>query len=571
MNEGREDGYMYNEEYVFYLNTLHNYNAQNSNSYGEKNVNNDFFQDVMVEVSLSEFIRKRIEGDVPHVIILTGHAGDGKTSIMYQVLKNLGISFDPEIKICDYALPSKRTCRCVKDFSEIPDEKKKLVLQEAVTMPENGDFVFMVANTGPLINTFGKLFEEKKTSEKAKLKLIDAMDRNTGNIEEIEGYKICVINVASVDNTYFAEKFLEKLTQEKLWLNCAGCPKNIYCHILKNRDLIVKNKKCVNDFINMHYIWLAEYGKRLTIRSITEQLAYMLTGGFQCSEIVKADSYKYLFSNLFFGYIGTVADPKAKNILAIREIQNCGYDKKRLRADEKLFVNREYHKLFGKEVAEIILAASEKYENVSGWNEFLRRTYFFTNIETEEQIIEENCEDVFSKQYRKFLALRNRETTPAKSDSNLVCDALAMIYVGTTNYGQMIPLTLSRESGIAQNVQLITGRLVDKWVKIIQRPAKDKVFDDKVQRQSLSLQVNGQELKCELTLPLINYFEELKNGIISTNVDPQLSYGIESLKAELSELVDDPEDETFEMVILKNKGPKFVGLEITKNQKIRET
>ena len=30
---------MYNEDYIAYLNSLHNYNAQNPNSYGEKNVN----------------------------------------------------------------------------------------------------------------------------------------------------------------------------------------------------------------------------------------------------------------------------------------------------------------------------------------------------------------------------------------------------------------------------------------------------------------------------------------------------------------------------------------------------
>lgn len=70
-------------------------------------------------------------------------------------------------------------------------------------------------------------------------------------------------------------------------------------------------------------------------------------------------------------------------------------------------------------------------------------------------------------------------------------------------------------------------------------------------------------------MPLLNYFEELKNGIISTNVDPQLSHGIESLKAELSELMDDS-DETFEMIILRNSGVKAVSLEIADDGMIRE-
>ena len=73
---------MYNEDYIEYINSLHNYNAQNPNSYGEKNVNNSFFKDVMVEVGLSKFILNGLQNGVPHVLVLTGHAGDGKTSIM---------------------------------------------------------------------------------------------------------------------------------------------------------------------------------------------------------------------------------------------------------------------------------------------------------------------------------------------------------------------------------------------------------------------------------------------------------------------------------------------------------
>lgn len=560
---------MYNEEYVSYINSLHNYNAQNPNSYGEKNVNNKYFQDVMVEVGLSKYILKRIEEDNPHVIILTGHAGDGKTSIMYQVLTDLGIPFDPDIKICDYKLPSRKKCRCIKDFSEISDEQKGSVLAEALDMPAQGDFVFMVANTGPLINTFGELFDEPEERERAKIELIDSMDSNTGNVADIKGYKICVINVATVDNTYFATEFVEKLVKDMLWMKCEGCPKSQYCHIYSNRNLIKNNKKRVCEFLNMHYIWLTEHGKRLTIRSMTEQLAYMITGGFNCNEVTMVQAYKYLFSNLFFGYIGTVINPKAYKIIAVKETSNCGYDSKRMRSDEVLLVNHEFHKVFGKAITKIIKDAEQKNAYVSGWAELLRRAYLFANIVTDEKILEQNYEDVYSKQFRRFLQLRNGKTTPYRTDSNLVCDALSMIYVGTTNNDSMIHLTLSRESGIAQNVQLITGTLMTKNVKIVQRPTKDSLFNGDIKRNSLKLEINKNELQSEITLPLLNYFEELKNGIISTNVDPQLSHGIESLKAELSEMMDDS-DEIFEMIILRNSGAKPVSLEITDDGMIRE-
>lgn len=560
---------MYNEDYIEYINSLHNYNAQNPNSYGEKNVNNSFFKNVMVEVGLSKFILNRLQNDVPHVLILTGHAGDGKTSIMYQVLAEMEIEFDSDAKISDYKLPSGKTCRCLKDFSEIADEERKIVLSYALQMPDNGDFVFMVANTGPLINTFGELFDSSEDCERAKIELIDSMDSNTGNISDIKGYKICVINVAAVDNTYFATEFIGKLIQDKLWDNCSQCPKKDYCHIKANRELIKNNFQRVSEFLNMHYIWLTEHGKRLTIRSMTEQLAYMITGGFNCNEVSMVEPYKYLFTNLFFGYVGTIINSKAYNIIAVKEAANCGYDSKRLRSDEYFIVNRDFNKVFGKSMAKIICDAEQKNAYVSGWTEFLRRAYLFTNIETDLGILDNNYEDIFSKQFKRFLQLRNGESLPSRSDSNLVCDALSMIYVGTTNNESIIPLTLSRESGIAQNVQLITGTLLTKNIKIVLKPTKDSLFNNDKKRNTLKLEINKEELQSEITLPLLNYFEELKNGIISTNVDPQLSHGIESLKAELSELMEDADD-TFEMIILRNSGTKLVSLEITDDGKIRE-
>ena len=80
---------------------------------------------------------------------------------------------------------------------------------------------------------------------------------------------------------------------------------------------------------------------------MTEQLAYMITGGFECEEVVHREQYKYLFSNLFFGYVGTLCDTKATNIIAIKEARNCGYDSKRMRSDEVLLVNHGYEKVFG--------------------------------------------------------------------------------------------------------------------------------------------------------------------------------------------------------------------------------
>lgn len=561
---------MKNEKYISYLNSLHNYNAQNPNAYGEKNVDNEFFQEVAVKVGLCAYIEMQLLNEEPHVLILTGHAGDGKTSIMYQVLKDFNVDFNADEKISDIVLPTGSKCRCIKDYSELSDAEKLTTLKDCVNLPENGEFVFMVSNTGPLINTFGELFPEEDR-EMAKIELIDAMDENAGAVKVINGCKINVINVASIDNTSFAVSFVNNLVKDSLWTSCSECSKCDYCHIYKNRELIVKNKQRVLEFIRNHYIWLVEHGTRLTIRSMTEQLAYMLTGGIECKQVVPTEKDKYLFFNLFFGYIGLKNNDRANTILAVREAKQCAYDKKRLRADEKLMIDCDYSVSFGNEMNTLLIESRKKDGYISGWAEFLRRAYIFTNIETDAENRSRDSEDIFSKQFERYLQLRGGQSTPAKADTNLIVDALSMMYLGKVadSSTSEIPITLNKTSGLTQNVQLVTGSIPTRKLSLIQKETKDSVFDESHKRYELRLKVEKEVLDSVISLPMLDYFEELRNGVISTNIDPQLSHGVESLKAQLAKEYNDEDDDLIEMIVLRNNDSVDFRLEITDDNKIR--
>ena len=561
---------MNNEKYIAYLNSLHNYNAQNPNAYGERNVGNEFFQEVAVKVGLCSYIEMQLMNEEPHVLILTGHAGDGKTSIMYQVLKDFNIEFNADEKISEIVLPNGNKCRCIKDYSELSDEEKLSVLKECVELPSSGEFVFMVSNTGPLINTFGELFGADKR-EAAKIELIDAMDENSGEIRDIGGYKLGVINVASVDNTSFAVVFVKNLIKDSLWSGCSSCEKREYCHIYNNRNLIVSNQQRVLEFIKDHYVWMVEHGTRLTIRSMTEQLAYMITGGVECENVAPVDKNKMLFFNLFFGYIGLKNNERANTILAVREAKQCAYDKKRLRADERLTIDCDYTVSFGNEMNSILVEAHKNDGYVSGWIEFLRRAYIFTNIETNKEKKSRDNEDIFSKQFERYLELREGTATPSKADTNLIIDALSMMYLGKVADGNTseIPITLNKTSGLTQNVQLVTGSIPTRKMALVQKVTKDSRFDEAHKRYDLRLKVEKAELDSIISLPMLDYFEELRNGIISTNIDPQLSHGVESLKAQLAKEYNDEDDDTIEMIVLKNNDSKDYRLEITDDNKIR--
>ncbi len=524
-----------NADYIRYLNSLHNYNAGNSNSYGESNIKNSFFKEVMVDVEICDFILEKIKNEQPHIIILTGHAGDGKTSIMHQFFQKAGISVNVLSKTKSVLVAEGKKCFCIKDFSEFSEEERRDLLKDVLNRPNNGEYVFMVANTGPLINTFGEMFDEGEKRENVKIELINAMDANDGNIKKICGNDMCVINVAKTDNTYFAAEFLEKLINPQLWDKCMQCAKKEYCHILRNKEIIENNKSQIREFINNHFIWLNEHGERLTIRSMTEQLAFMFTGGVDCEgvkKVAKEHYYKYLFSNLFFGYYGTEINEKASGILAVNTARKCRYEYKRMRADESLILNQDFENIFDEDIAAIVSAFCNKYSAVKGSNEFLRRTYIFLNrCEYEKEIKKRDMEDIFSRQFQRFAELSaSDDKKPGKEETKLVCDALSMIYTGVIDKDE-ITLTLCRHSGIKQNVQLSIGKISRDDVYIeLQRPPKNSFIR---QNKLLFSHEDKGNIDFRLTLPMLDYFDELRRGVIETDIDPQLSQGIENFKTQI--------------------------------------
>jgi len=304
---------------------------------------------------------------------------------------------------------------------------------------------------------------------------------------------------------------------------------------------------------------------------MTEQLAYMLTGGIECKQVVPTEKDKYLFFNLFFGYIGLKNNDRANTILAVREAKQCAYDKKRLRADEKLMIDCDYSVSFGNEINTLLIESHKKDGYISGWAEFLRRAYIFTNIETDAENRSRDSEDIFSKQFERYLQLRAGQSTPAKADTNLIVDALSMMYLGKVadSSTSEIPITLNKTSGLTQNVQLVTGSIPTRKLSLIQKETKDSVFDESHKRCELRLKVEKEVLDSVISLPMLDYFEELRNGVISTNIDPQLSHGVESLKAQLAKEYNDEDDDLIEMIVLRNNDSVDFRLEITDDNKIR--
>lgn len=78
---------------VNYINTLHNLNASGVNALAESQVNSDYFQDIYTPFPVIENLKELINGHNNNIIVLTGHAGDGKSTIAFNLLQDLDASY----------------------------------------------------------------------------------------------------------------------------------------------------------------------------------------------------------------------------------------------------------------------------------------------------------------------------------------------------------------------------------------------------------------------------------------------------------------------------------------------
>ena len=529
-----------NRDFIAYLNTLHNVNANNSNAYAETNTTNPFFRKTMVERPVGQRLLRFLENSAPHMLILTGHAGDGKTGLLYQILQPE--TMEPVGKA---TMRNGAECVYVKDFSELDALKRRDLLETCRNELQQGRHVFLVANTGPLINAFGEM-----SSEQAR-QLVGAIDDNKGDIQLYGQTPIAVVNVATLDNSQFVKPFLRNLLAEEMWRGCDMCAKKSYCPILRNRCLARDFFERTTDFIEKRYIWQQEHGKKLTIRQIVAHLSYSLTGGLECGTVrdIPGKRFQYLFSNLFFGYQGVRIDRKASAIKAIGDILSEGHDRKRLRADEKLFIQGDFS-AFPDEIRTSLQAEGDKEGYSERWQWAVRRAHMLFSADADEKSRRELMEDVFSYWFLRYLSLTADEDKPKSADHELLQAALQMIFTGTVNGGDKILITMNRDGGMTQNVQLVYDTIFRKKVKLRQKPISDFSASS---RYGLYLEMEGKALPARISLPLLNYFEDIRKGIISTDIDPQLSQGIDSLRAQIIARCE-VDDSTVSLAAMRRKG-----------------
>lgn len=586
-------------EFVAYLNSINNLGGNATGSLAETQVKTKYFDMIKIDRRLGDYIADSVRNQLHRAFILTGHAGDGKTSILVQVLKRLNYLSDGDGLQEEGDFPD---FYYVKDMSEIAEERQMPILEKALSAPHNRKTSLLISNTGPLLQAFTDLENERKASlgesftEANKIELqstlLKQLDSNDDKEVVLSGYSFMLINIARVDNVGFAAKILNKIIDKDLWRDCATCPCGDRCPIINNVKLVFQQYDRVSAFVENYYRFLYENDKRMTIRQMVGQLSYALTGNLSCeyieSKFLKEPFLNYNFANLFFGFYGIDEKQDAVQIKGVEQIRTLGLDAIALDVDYRLFVAQDYS-FFHPDIQELLKGLSKKYrkhyqlssrdlvispseqKTEMQLRRAVRRFYLVFSLCEDKITLNNIFNQIFGANYTDYCQIiSGKVSRPVlRKLQSTVFQALYMKNTGAVPDGQTeLPLTLRREDDVFQNVMLVLGMVSKNDLEIVQVPNSNS-FEDNTEKQTIYLKLKKDLFK--ITLPMVNYFQSLIAGSISSNNNPALTHGIATLDALLLDnygdgIPDSEEDCELRVIINTTSGQEFETLSFADNR-----
>ncbi len=347
-NTTNKTGYCNN--FVGYLNTLQRISGSNENALAEFQALNKYFNKIQVKHPLSSIVIDELKSQNKKHVVITGHAGDGKTTIALEIFKELiGLPYE---RVLDKPLNEEETIENITIIKDLSERDKKNDDHLVEKLKENERKYLLISNTGTLLDL---LCDSAKSFDKDRLevekKVLDSIDTNNGEgFVDLGDVKFRVFNLARLDNLGLARQIFENMLNEEHWNICNHTSCSMTCPIKANINLMNSNQELILDRLFLIYRRMFEYGIRLTIRQFTEHFAYIITSGLEERDIEnhdlqgkKRNNLKFLFFNRLFGDDGGSFDSKANKIKVIQEIKKQEFGlRPHTKWEHKLWLSEDY-------------------------------------------------------------------------------------------------------------------------------------------------------------------------------------------------------------------------------------
>lgn len=333
--------------FITYLNSLHNLEASGANALAESQALNHYFAELYQAFPVVDDIFKALTSQKEAVVVISGHAGDGKSTIGLDIFKHLRkIPLDQplhkplaEFEEVEWTTPQgSRPVFLVKDMSELTAQTRLNYIQHSFDSP--GSWL-IISNTGPLLNSLQKYADDRHAGD-VESAILERLDQvyTQGNLapNTLDQFPkpLVIINMARINNTTIGAKLLTRIVHHSAWQDCTGCAAEAACPLLLNRRALLETGTTAEDRVRWIYQRLNAYEQRLTMRQMVAHLALSLTGGMSCEHaqaqlMAPTDQGalengskalgKVVFSEGFFGYREGKPWPEAENLRAIALIR----------------------------------------------------------------------------------------------------------------------------------------------------------------------------------------------------------------------------------------------------------
>jgi serine/threonine protein kinase len=318
--------------FVPYLNSLHSRTAASENALAESQACNPFFEYIHVKHPVAARVHQILTGSDKKHIILTGHAGDGKSTIAVDVFKRLsGLPADNSLEHPLQRREDIGAVSLIKDFSEWSPAERASLMGEM--LEEEAPTFLLVSNTGTLLDAF-RTQEQQSGGNWVAIEsdLLSAMNALEPTTVAFHGAEFVLLNVAMMDNLPIAREILRRMLAPERWAPCESSTCKEKCPIFRNVALMRANLPLVRERLFLAYRRIYEYGTRLTLRQLCAHMAYMITSGLDYSDILKMAQRakpplmsEFMFFNRFFGDNGSVPDPLAAQLKSIKVVRDQSF------------------------------------------------------------------------------------------------------------------------------------------------------------------------------------------------------------------------------------------------------
>lgn len=573
--------------FVAYLNSLHSLDAGNENAIAESQACNPDFSRIHVEHSLVQDIVYCLSSRNGRSVILTGHAGDGKSTLALSVYKKLkGINtgehlYQPLRPRENIDISSGISLSVIKDLSEWPPEQRDALLDE---ITRKGLRVLLISNTGALLDTFYEYAKNLHLEGMADLRprLLKAMDAELENLDFC-GASFRFHNLALHDNLDLARKVFSRMLSLENWTACANRACREHCPIYINVQLFHEEEGLAQERVFLAYRKMYEYGTRLTMRQFTAHLAYMLTAGLEYQDIrnlmsrpEKSRFSDYLFYNRFFGDNGRGDNDAAVQMPVIRAVHSQGFGERPCPAMERHLWLLTHHDTFQTGLPPVVreelqalrrhgARMPEKDQNKKSRptpdqaREQARRLLYFLytgkDSETEKSFLRDF---LGSLAILRWMRWQQPKTSLSMKDHNRFRTRIFHVLqeqftgvrlseVGGLDHNNLYITLNRRRQDIRQSAQVVLAQID------FSRDFKLRLTDPEApcHRRDLTLVGQGwlKEISLELNLPFLDYVLARHHGQVGETLQAAYANRLERLKADLIERCRSNDEE--EMILVR--------------------